>query len=252
MARPIKTPFSPDLRTEIRKAAEALFAERGFDGTSLRHIAQEVGATKALVYHYYRNKEDLYLSLLETAVSEVVTHVEEIAVSKEEPAEKIRGVVRVFLDYYRAHPQRFHMVQRAIDEHGAAAATLAERWFSRAHLALQTIAEEGVKQRKFKRLSSHMVPFIVIGLIIHALRDHKLRERTNSAFPATDPLDMLADLVLTLLKAEETSKKKYESAVVRLGRSGRAAGTACPTQIQHPKGQGCRAGSARQKELDKE
>lgn len=66
--------------------AETLFAERGFNGTSIRDIAQQVGSTKALVYHYYHSKEELYLSLLEAAVSEVVTKVEEVAARKDEPA----------------------------------------------------------------------------------------------------------------------------------------------------------------------
>ena len=57
--------------------AEALFAERGFDGASIREIAEQAGATKALIYHYYANKEALYQTLLEDAVSGVVTQIED-------------------------------------------------------------------------------------------------------------------------------------------------------------------------------
>ncbi len=207
MVRPIKTPFSPDHRVSIGLTAEALFAERGFDGTPIREIAQRAGSTKALIYHYYRNKEDLYLSLLEAAVSEVVSQVEEIAGSRDDPDQKIRKVVQVFLEFYRAHPQRFQMIQRAVDEHGAAATTLAERWFSRVHLALQAIAAEGVKRGTFKPLPSQVVPFIVIGLIIHALRIHKLIENVDPGFSGTELLNTLADLILTLLKTNEKEEK---------------------------------------------
>lgn len=221
MARPVKTPLSPDQRGEIAKVAETLFAERGFDGTSIRDIAQQVGSTKALVYHYYHSKEELYLSLLEAAVSEVVTKVEEVAARKEEPAEKVREVVRVFLDFYRAHPHRFHMVQRAIDEYGEAAATLAERWFSRAHRALDTIAAEGKRRGQFKRQPPQMVPFVVMGLIIHALRSHQLQERVHANLAGTYPLAGLAELILTLLKAEAAGKNSREPTVARPQRSGR-------------------------------
>jgi AcrR family transcriptional regulator len=203
MARPIKTPFSPDQRQVIGHAAEALFAERGFDGTPIRAIAQQAGSTKALIYHYYHNKEDLYLSLLEAAVSAVVTQIEDIAASGDGPEEKVRGVVRVFLDYYHTHPQRFHMIQRAIDEHSAAAAILAERWFARVHLALGTIAEQGVRQGIFRPLPPHMTPFVVIGLIIHALRSHKMVARVTLGLSATQLLSSLPDLIVALLKAEE-------------------------------------------------
>jgi AcrR family transcriptional regulator len=221
MARPVKTPLSPDQRVEIAKVAEALFAERGFDGASIRDIAQQVGSTKALVYHYYHSKEKLYLSLLEAAVSEVVTKVEEVAAGKDEPEEKVRQVVRVFLDFYHAHPQRFHMVQRAIDEHGVAAATSAERWFSRVHLALHTIAVEGRRRGQFKRQPPQMVPFVVMGLIIHALRSHHLQERVHANFAGTYPLDGLAELILALLQAEAVGKKSRELTVGRRQRAGR-------------------------------
>jgi AcrR family transcriptional regulator len=185
-----------------------LFAERGFDGTPIREIAQQAGSTKALIYHYYRNKEDLYLSLLEAAVSEVVTQVEKIAASGDPPDHKIRGVVEVFLEFYRVHPQRFQMVQRAIDEHSTAATTLAERWFSRAHLALQSIAAEGIKQGTFKLLLPQIVPFVVIGLIIHVLRNYKLIENVDPGFSGNQLLATLADLILILLKADKKEKKK--------------------------------------------
>ena len=102
--------------------AEALFAERGFDGASIREIAEQAGATKALIYHYYANKEALYQTLLEDAVSGVVTQIETIAADGSEPETQIRAVVQVFIDAYHDAPHRFQMVQRTIDDHHAIAA----------------------------------------------------------------------------------------------------------------------------------
>lgn len=95
MARPAKTADAPGYRAKICEVAEALFAERGFDGTSIREIAERTGATKALIYHYYQSKEALYLSLLEKEVSDVVTRLEGIAANADPPEDKIRRVVAV-------------------------------------------------------------------------------------------------------------------------------------------------------------
>ena len=143
MARPVKTPSSPDYCARIGAVAEALFAERGFDGTSIREIAEQAGATKALIYHYYDNKEALYQTLLEEAVSGVVMRIEAIAADGSEPEAQIRAVVQVFVDAYHDAPHRFQMVQRTIDDHHTIATVLAERWFSRAHRALQDIVARG-------------------------------------------------------------------------------------------------------------
>ena len=53
----------------IRQAAMQLFAARGYAGTSIADIAQQVGISKAGLYNYYSSKEELLLELLEQSFS---------------------------------------------------------------------------------------------------------------------------------------------------------------------------------------
>jgi AcrR family transcriptional regulator len=202
MARPVKTPSSPDLRAVISAVAEVMFAERGFDGTHLQEIARRAGSTKGLIYHYYGSKEALYLSVLEAAASEVTTQVEAIAAGGESPEDKLRAVIRVFVAAYQAHPQRFRVLQRVVDEHHAAAVTLAEHWFSRVYAALGAIAEEGVKHKRFKPFLPPQVPVIVVGLIIHVLRTQELQDRITPGFSTRQLLASLENVILSLLRTD--------------------------------------------------
>lgn len=52
-------------QNRIREASMQLFAERGYAGTSIADIAQQVGISKAGLYNYYSSKEELLLELLE-------------------------------------------------------------------------------------------------------------------------------------------------------------------------------------------
>jgi AcrR family transcriptional regulator len=52
-------------RSAILDAARACFAERGFDGTSLRWIAETAGVDQALVHHFYGSKAKLFVKALE-------------------------------------------------------------------------------------------------------------------------------------------------------------------------------------------
>ena len=187
--------------------AEALFAERGFDGTSIREIAEQAGATKALIYHYYDSKEALYQTLLEDAVSGVVTQIEAIAADGTEPEAQIRAVVQVFIDAYHDAPHRFQMVQRTIDDHHSIATVLAERWFSRAHRAVQDIVARGVHQGELKPLPVQMVPLAIIGLVIHTLRGQKLVDHVDPKLSGEQVLTALPDLVLALLTVESDQTK---------------------------------------------
>jgi AcrR family transcriptional regulator len=53
-------------REQIVEVSVRLFAQAGFDGTSTRQIAQEVGVTEGLIFHYFPTKADLLMAVLET------------------------------------------------------------------------------------------------------------------------------------------------------------------------------------------
>lgn len=209
MARPVKTPSSPDLRATIASVAEALFAERGFDGTCIRAIGKEVGATTGLIYHYYGSKEDLYLKLMETAASDLTLQIEAIAAGNNSPQEKVGRVVRVFLDSYRARPQHFQLVQRAIDEFHPAVLALAERWFSRVYQALETITKEGTRKKIFKPFRPYLGPFIILSLTLNAVRNSRFQERMTPGLSAEDLLATLEKLILTLLVVPQEDKHEH-------------------------------------------
>ncbi len=56
---------APDTKTEIVDAARAVFAQKGYDGTSLRAVARAAGVDPALIHHYFDGKQGLFLAALE-------------------------------------------------------------------------------------------------------------------------------------------------------------------------------------------
>ncbi|QTA37686.1 TetR/AcrR family transcriptional regulator [Thermosipho ferrireducens] len=50
---------------KILDAAFIMFAEYGYDGTSLNMISKKAGVSKGAIYHYYSSKEELYLKVIE-------------------------------------------------------------------------------------------------------------------------------------------------------------------------------------------
>lgn len=54
-----------DTRTQLQAVALELFVERGYDGTSLREIAERLSITKAAVYYHFRSKDEILISLIE-------------------------------------------------------------------------------------------------------------------------------------------------------------------------------------------
>jgi AcrR family transcriptional regulator len=59
-----RRPGKADTRGEIIEAAKQVFAEKGYDGTSLRAVARAARVDPALVHHYFDGKADLFVSAM--------------------------------------------------------------------------------------------------------------------------------------------------------------------------------------------
>lgn len=91
-----------DTKTEIHRAALELFSSRGYEKTSLREIAEQVGITKASLYYHYSSKQDLLQAIIGTFfddIKAVFAQVDELTWSPERELE----VVGAYLDAVIKH-----------------------------------------------------------------------------------------------------------------------------------------------------
>lgn len=86
-------------RDEILAAAQALFAEYGYAGTTIRMIAQRAGVAFGLVSHYFGNKEQLFL----VAGHEMIDAVLERIRREGEKAENGLQAIDIFVSSYLAY-----------------------------------------------------------------------------------------------------------------------------------------------------
>jgi AcrR family transcriptional regulator len=87
-------------RAAIVEAAAQLYARDGFAGASVARLAEALGASKSLIYHYYASKEDILFDVMDShlrALDEAAAHV----MGRDLPAaEKLREIARRFMRLY--------------------------------------------------------------------------------------------------------------------------------------------------------
>ena len=94
MAGPAYTRLQVDeRRRQLLERATALFAQHGYDELSMARIAREAGISKALLYHYFPSKRDLFEAALGQAAEEHLARV------GGEAAPAVRTAVRAWLWY---------------------------------------------------------------------------------------------------------------------------------------------------------
>ncbi|MEM6461606.1 MAG: TetR/AcrR family transcriptional regulator [Pseudomonadota bacterium] len=88
-------------RTAILHSAAKLFADVGYDRSSMAQLAEVCGVSKALLYHYYSGKDALLYDVIETHLKSLCACVEEADRPDTSPEERLHLLIAALLDSYR-------------------------------------------------------------------------------------------------------------------------------------------------------
>lgn len=130
----------------ILDAAEALFAQRGYEGTSLREIARHAGIQQPGLYNYFENKQALYAAVLDRALAPMADAMQ-IELSRTKPKEIQTTLAAVMTDILLEHPKMAALFQRALQGDDASIGNrLIRRWLDRLFTqAIDTMQSIGFK-----------------------------------------------------------------------------------------------------------
>lgn len=91
-------------RQQILEAATRVFASRGYHGARVSDIAREAGIAYGLVYHYFRNKDEILDTIFAERWGAFVDVVDEVAAGSQPASEKLRQLAALVLFAYRRRP----------------------------------------------------------------------------------------------------------------------------------------------------
>ncbi len=97
-----------DQQDSILQHAAQLFAEQGFQGTSMLELARAAGVSKALLYHYYEDKYQLLVAIAEGHIDRLKILVDEVAAQDVPAAARLPELIRRIVEEYanaRCHHQ---------------------------------------------------------------------------------------------------------------------------------------------------
>ncbi len=86
-------------RHQVFAASMHLFLEKGFQETSMQEIAAAAGMGKSTLYDYFKNKDEILLSVVEDGIYDLTERAKQIASQDLPAAEKIHQVMHAHLEY---------------------------------------------------------------------------------------------------------------------------------------------------------
>ena len=151
-------------RMRILESAVRSFAKRGFFGTSMEDIADDLLLTRGSLYYYFRDKEEIlalcHLVALE-GVNDVLDRVRAAGLAPDEAVRRlITEHVRIMVD--RFHGTALALEFDALDPRGRAVVVAARDRFER---GLRDLIAEGVKRRIFRSVDPKLTAFAMFGAI---------------------------------------------------------------------------------------
>ncbi len=99
-------------REQLISVARSLFAQRGFDATSVEEIASHAGVTKPVVYEHFGGKEGLYAVIVDREVLRMVDTITQSLTKSTHPREIVEHCAFALLDYIEEHTDGFRVLVR--------------------------------------------------------------------------------------------------------------------------------------------
>lgn len=155
-----------DSRAAILEAAKLLFMQEGFRGISMRQIAEAVGVTKAALYYHFKDKEELFVAIVEEYLLAMSTMIDEVTSSSLDTRTQIAELVRRIL---AQPPEQRSIIRLASQELSNVSpenrARFLEMYHSRFIGRITALLEGGMVRGELRPMNTSIATWTLLGMM---------------------------------------------------------------------------------------
>lgn len=151
---------------KIIHAATKVFAEKGFYNSKVSDVAKEAQVADGTIYLYFKNKDDLLISIFEDSMDHFTAAVQEEMRGAQGPVERLRGFIKLHLELVREHQDTAQVLQIELRQSSKFMKEYAATKFRDYLDIISTILEEGQRLGCFKQgINPQIVKRAIFGAI---------------------------------------------------------------------------------------
>lgn len=161
-------------RERILEEARKIFSEKGFWGASVQEITDAAKVNKAMLFYYFKSKENLYHSLIEELMGCLQTRTLENMADKTSPLDKLKAIIETYEEIFE--PRNFSVFRICFQDIMGPGDRIRESL--RHHIMtfntmIAGVIDEGIAQGIFRKLESHNVALSMMGMF-YVFARHRL------------------------------------------------------------------------------
>jgi AcrR family transcriptional regulator len=152
-------------RAQILRAAADLFRERGYQASTVEHIAARLGMSKASLYTHFRAKEEMLAAISRETIETFTRDLNLVLASRLDPAEKLRRVVRQHVRFVIANRSFLTVFfgEEANLPPRFARSLAAQK--DRYDKGVEALVTEGIRGGVFRDVPPRLVVFGMLGML---------------------------------------------------------------------------------------
>jgi TetR/AcrR family transcriptional regulator len=156
----------PGLRETILATAKSLFIQHGYHGLAMRQISEVLGVSKAALYYHFKDKEELFIAILNINLKEIESAIDLIQSKQVSYSEQIA----LFVEYVLNQPADQRAIIRLGSQEMGSLGEAARQQFSKTYHdqftgKLQGIFESGVADGEFRPLDPAVATWTLLGMM---------------------------------------------------------------------------------------
>jgi AcrR family transcriptional regulator len=173
-------------RAEILHAAEAIFVRDGYQGATIRKIAEEVGVSSTALYMHFRDKDEILLEICEGAIATLLASNNEISALPIDAVSRVRLMLEAYMRFGLDNPNTYRLafcsphveIDRA---RGEAASDLGARCYDRFVRAVADIGAKGRLRLGDADQAAQTLWAACHGLVSLRINEHKVAQFDGEA-----------------------------------------------------------------------
>lgn len=182
----------PERGEDIFVKSAALFAKKGFEGTSINEIAAAVGVTKPTLYYYFKDKSEIFAAIVIKTVEENAAYVMEATADVDRADEKLRAFMMAHAEFFNKNRDAFIAAQLGFTQLKLARdRNLLIKIRDRFENHLREIIQLGVEQKYFTEVEAKTLGILVLSSINWMARWHKQGGPKSASAFAEDFYDIM-------------------------------------------------------------
>lgn len=196
-----------DSKKRILASAEKLFAKKGYDAVSVLEIATRAGISKSLIFHHFKNKQNIFLAVVKTRLETIEFQLRKVVEDRSRDAvSKFSDFIDAYVELLVQHSPLFKIVFRetfnadrnisqAVVQHNAKLAGM-----------IREVINEGIEKKEISEAVDPEKCSILLLLSLNSLAAAETLQKGRSSFFSVDVFEL-----------KEEIKKLFLSGVKRNG-----------------------------------